>query len=423
MSGIQIAAATNPLPGIARESTVSPAQWTSEQGDASLARRRYQRGNVERRGDTWIGRWREDVINNDGVVRRFRRYRVIGTIREFATKKLARRQLDQVLVRINAVGYRPGRVATLEQFSLRWQQEVACLRKPSTAKAQSSHLRFHIIPALGKMRLDELHPEAQQGFVARLAKKLKRKTLLNVLQTLSVVLNTAKSWGYVTEGMSLKSLALPPREARSIARYFTAEEVRRIIAAAPEPYATLYAVAAMTGMRAGELLGLKVSDLDFARGLIFVSRSLWNGKLQSVKSATSVRALPIPASLAQRLRIYLKTWRPNRDELLFTTRIGTPMDASKVTQRKLQPLLARLKIERAGLHAMRHTCASLLVEQGISMRIAQQQLGHSDPRITLAVYSHVIGDSHREAVEKMASAYALLDAVGHGAEGKEQMIQ
>jgi len=60
-------------------------------------------------------------------------------------------------------------------------------------------------------------------------------------------------------------------------------------------------------------------------------------------------------------------------------------------------------IARAGLHAFRHTCASLLVEQGISMRIAQQQLRHSDPRITLAIYSQVIGDSHRQAVEKLSS--------------------
>ena len=117
----------------------------------------------------------------------------------------------------------------------------------------------------------------------------------------------------------------------------------------------------------------------------------------------SVRALPLPTALAHHLKNYLQTWRPNPEELLFTTRLGTPIDAGKLTQRRLQPLLKKLGIARAGLHAFRHTCASLLVEQGISMRIAQQQLGHSDPRITLAIYSHVIGDSHRQAVEKLSS--------------------
>ena len=195
------------------------------------------------------------------------------------------------------------------------------------------------------------------------------------------------------------------------------------MAAAPEPYATIYAVAAMTGMRAGELLGLKVSDLDFTQNLIFVQRSLWNGQLQAPKSQTSVRVVPMPEALASRLSRYLNQWQPNKLELLFTTRCGTPIDASKLTQRKPQPLLKRLGIPRAGSHAFRHTCASLLVSQGISPRIAQQQLGHSDPRITLAVYSHVIGDSHRQAVEKLASVLDPLDADGLRAEANRTMIQ
>ena len=207
------------------------------------------------------------------------------------------------------------------------------------------------------------------------------------------------------------------------ARFFSAEEARRIIAAAPEPYATIYAVAAMTGLRAGELLGLKVSDIDFTQNLIFVQRSLWNGQLQAPKSQTSVRVIPIPESLAKRLARFVSQWKPNTLELLFATRIGTPIDASKCTQRKLQPLLKKLGIQKAGLHAFRHTCASLLVSQGASLRIAQQQLGHSDPRITLAVYSHVIGDSHRQAVEKLADAFGSLDPDGPTAEANSTMIQ
>jgi integrase len=340
-----------------------------------LARRRYQRGNVERRGDRWVGRWREDIIGDDGVVRRERRYELIGTIKEFPTKRLACRQLDQVLARINAVGYRPGRLATLGDFAKRWQEKYGCLRKPSTFKAQTSHLRVHIIPTLGMLRLNEIAMEEQQRFVVRLAKTVRRKTLLNVLQTLSVMLNTAKDWGYVCEGMSLKRLALPPREARKTPRFFTAEEARRIIAAAREPYATIYAVAAMTGMRAGELLGLRLTDIDFVPRLILVQRSLWHGNLQSVKSAMSVRALPLPDALAHHLKNYIRTWRPNPDELLFTTRLGTPIDASKLTQRRLQPLLKRLGIGRAGLHAFRRTCASYWLSRASRCVLHSNSLG------------------------------------------------
>jgi integrase len=82
---------------------------------------------------------------------------------------------------------------------------------------------------------------------------------------------------------------------------------------------------AMTGMRAGELFGLRITDIDFERRLILVQRSLWHGKLQSVKSAMSVRALPLPNALTHHLKNYLRTWRPNPEELLFTTRLGAKL--------------------------------------------------------------------------------------------------
>jgi integrase len=130
---------------------------------------------------------------------------------------------------------------------------------------------------LKKLRAMNIHRASLfpglDGFGRSLKLNGQEKTLLNVLQTLSVMLNTAKDWGYVCEGMSLKRLALPPREARKTPRFFTAEEARRIIAAAREPYATIYAVAAVTGMRAGELLGLRLTDIDFERRLILVQRS------------------------------------------------------------------------------------------------------------------------------------------------------
>ena len=83
------------------------------------------------------------------------------------------------------------------------------------------------------------------------------------------------------------------------------------------------------------------------------------------------------------------------------------MNPTKVVQRNLHPLLERLGIPRAGLHAFRHTHCSLLIEQGTSPTVTGAQLGHSDPRITLAVYSHVIGDAHREAIEKLSGVLAL----------------
>src|SRR5262249_30721764 len=161
---------------------------------------------------------------------------------------------------------RPGRTATLVEFAERWKHEVLSQRKPSTQRAAGVHLGRYILRELGSLRLDQLTLETQQAFVASLSKRLSRKSILNVASTLSAVLSAARAWGYLTEGMSLKRLSLPPRNERPQRRFFTAQEVRQVVQAAPEPYSTIYMLAAMSGMRSGEIFGLKVEDLDFERG-------------------------------------------------------------------------------------------------------------------------------------------------------------
>lgn len=400
--------------------TFSPqGQQIGERGGC-LARRRYQRGSVILKGKAWVGRWREDVIGADSIVRRIRVARPIGTLAELPTKKLALRRLELYLAKINAPGYRPGRVATLAEFVERWRADVLVQHKPSTVRAAESHLRTHIIPSLGPRRLEDLTPELQQSFTTSLSKKLRRKTVLNVMATLSAILNTAKRWGYICEGVDFSRLAFPAKGERIRARFFTAEQARRIIEAAEEPFATMFGVAAMTALRPGELLGLKIEDLDFDRGVIFVRRSAWYSKLQSPKNDGSIRVLPMPKPLASRLKAYLQSWCPNSAGLLFATANGTPLCANNVVQRQLWPVLDKLKIPRCGLKAFRHMHASLLVDEGAPVTVAQAQLGHADPRVTLGIYSHVIGDSHRNAVEKIA---AVLDPNGPQEKVKSKWVQ
>jgi integrase len=361
------------------------------------------------KGKTWVGRWREDVIGSNSAVRRIRVARPIGTLAELPTKKLALRRLELYLAKINAPGYRPGRVATLTEFVERWRADVLVQHKPSTVRAAESHLRMHILPSLGTYRLEEITPELQQSFITALSTKLRRKTVLNVVATLSAILNTAKRWSYICEGVDFARLTFPATGERNRARFFTADQARRIIAGAEEPFTTIFALAAMTAMRPGELLGLKVEDLDFEREVIFVRRSAWYSRLQSPKNEGSIRVLPMPKPLTMRLKAYLTSWRPNPAGLLFATGKGTPLCANNVVQRRLWPILDKLKIPRCGLKAFRHTHATLLVDEGAPVTVAQAQLGHADSRTTLGIYAHAIGESQRKAVEKLAK---LLDPSG-----------
>lgn len=354
-------------------------------------------------GNTWYGKYREDVIGSNGVQRRKQVTVTLGKRAEVATKSLAMRRMEIILTRINSPDYRPGRFAKVEEFAGAWKEQVLVARKPSTIRAAHSHIKAHVLPHLGKLGLDEVGVQAQQVFVTKMARAgLSRKMILNVLSTLSSMLETAKSWGYVCQKVDYRNLALPCSGLKEEARFFTAQQVGRIIATASEPYKTMFILLAMTGMRAGEMLGLQWPDIDFVRGLLHIRRSAWYGHTQTTKSKTSAAPVPLPEPLVSALCDYQKRWRPNASDFLFATRNNRPPSSNKVVQYGLWPVLDALNIPRCGLHAFRHTHTSLLLDVGATPKVVQEQLRHADPRVTLSVYGHVLGDERREAVEKVA---------------------
>ena len=224
-----------------------------------MARRRHQTGRVIVRGKkppVFVGRWREDVIQGDHTVR-VERSMVLGTVAELKTKRIAQRLLDPILARINSFDYRPSKFISVEKFADMWETQVLIHQKPSSINAAKSHLRTYIRKHLGKVLLHEFTPQIQQAFVTLLAQKASRKTVLNVLGTLSSMMRTAKSWGYCTQAITTSELALPTDEIRKQTRFFNGQETRKIITAASEPYRTMFAIAAMTGLRAGEVMGLQ----------------------------------------------------------------------------------------------------------------------------------------------------------------------
>ena len=158
------------------------------------------------------------------------------------------------------------------------------------------------------------------------------------------------------------------------------------------------------------------ADIDFERGLIHIRRSAWYGQTQSVKSRTSAAPVPLPEPLAVALQQYKEQWRPNPHGFLFATRNNRPPSSNKVVEYGLWPVLDAMKVPRCGLHAFRHTHASLLLDSGATPKVVQEQLRHADPRMTLGMYGHVLGDARRDAVEKVASIVFrdVPKAVGEG---------
>jgi integrase len=370
-----------------------------------MARRRYQKGCVFLIGNTWYGKYREDVIGPGQIVRRKQVTVTLGKKKDIATKHLAERRMEIILARINSPDYRPGRFAKVEEFVPIWKEQVLAGRKSSTIPSENSHLKVHIIPHFAKRGLDEIGVEAQQVFVRTLVKAgLSRKMVLNILSTLSSMMKTAKSWGYVCQRVDYANLVLPCDEVKNEARFFTLEQLGKVIATAPEPCKTMFTVLAMTGMRPGEMLGLQWPDIDLAKRLIHIRRSAWYGKVQTTKSRTSTAPVPLPEPLAVVLQAYKEQWwRPNPQGFLFVTRNNRPPSSNKVVEYGLWPVLDALKIPRCGLHSFRHTHTSLLLDSGATPKVVQEQLRHADPRVTLDVYGHILGDARRDAVDKVAS--------------------
>jgi integrase len=185
-----------------------------------------------------------------------------------------------------------------------------------------------------------------------------------------------------------------------------ASQIGQTITPAKEPFATMFAMIGMTGLRAGEMLGLKLIDLDFTRKVIRVQRSIDSRtkKEQAPKSRGSVSDVPMPSELEKRLRAFLNMgYRENPNRYLFANRNGNCYSVGKVTQYGLWPVQDKLGIKRTGLHAFRHAAASELLEEGAPLTVVQRQLRHRDARATLQKYGHVIGDSQRRAVATRAA--------------------
>jgi integrase len=339
----------------------------------------------------WVGRYREDLREPSGEVRRVERSEILGTLADYPTKKLARRALDVIIDRLNAPNYRAKPLITIEQFAEKWKYLVLVNHKPSTQLGVRSVLKKHIIPELGNVQLKNFDAEAAQRFVSSLA--LSAKSVRNAYLTLRMLWKSAKAWGYISHD-PFDGIVLPKREPRHAAS-FSLEEVQRILAAAAEPQKTFYWLAAETGMRAGELAGISIDDLDLAGEMLKVKQSVWRGKIQTPKSECAVRSLALSPELAEHLRDFLVTWKPNPARLVFATRNGTPWDCGLLVKRKFHRLLDTLGIRRCGLHAFRHAAASIMDRLDTPLKTRQARLGHADPMLTLQTYSHAAGEDDR----------------------------
>ncbi len=178
--------------------SLAPVTHFSVSTGGPVLRRRFQRGSLVAKSGRWYGVFRMDVLQDDGTFRREQRWQPLGLVCE-QSKRAAWKAFQPYLDEVNDAAMKlPQKTGvTLADYVGEWRRDVAVNLKGSTMRAAESHLRAHIIPQLGNLRLTEITTKAVQGFVAYLASdRRSRKTVENVLLTLSSLLKTARAWGY-----------------------------------------------------------------------------------------------------------------------------------------------------------------------------------------------------------------------------------
>jgi integrase len=395
-------------PTLVREGVLDSAPVTPSPAStgAPVPRRRFQLGSLVQKSGRWYGVYRADVRQSDGTGKREQCWQPLGLVSE-QSERSARKQFQPYLDTVNDAALKlPPRIGlTLAEFVEEWRTNVAVNLKGSTTRAAESHLRAHIIPKLGNYHLPEIATKVVQGFVAHLAGGGRsRKTAENILLTLSSLLKTARSWGYACGDFRFADLTLPRDGVRAEPRSFTDDEMRKIIANAPEPLSTIIAVTAVLGLRIGETLALRTYDVDFGKHVIRIRQSVdaATRTVCGVKSKASSADLPMSRELEIRLQSHLEK-HDHKNELLFVNGRGRPFSANKLREKQLHPLLDALGIPRGGFHSMRHGAASSLLADGATPAVVQAQLRHSDARITLGIYGHVVGDAQRNAVQNRST--------------------
>jgi integrase len=383
-----------------------------------MARTRYQYGEIVvkhgKAHDSYMGRWKEDVRLPNGSIVRKKRARVLGIVGQ-VTEKQAKRQLDAILSRVNDPGYVPESNSTFQALAQEWGDQAFPEMKPSTVMNMRGHLMNHLLPFFGTRQVREITTRDIDAFLSRLA--VSRKTKKNIFSTLKLILKQGRAWGNVKENIweSAKKIGKSETEVRA----YTDAEVESILRRSTGATRLFYWLAVETGMRAGELCGLRVFDVDPFRKLVRVRQAVWRGKAQTPKTKNAIRNIPIPAEIVDALRSHIVG---RTEGFVFATKNGTPWNADLVLKRHLRK---RLKVD-GHLHMFRHTFATRQLHAGVSVSVVSKLLGHSSISTTLNIYAHVLAE-HLEQFERqrapiLGSNRALNGHLTQGGVAEEQQV-
>jgi integrase len=296
--------------------------------------------------------------------------------------------------------------------------------KPKTAQSYRMIVTRHLIPRLGHIKLARLTPaDVQKYYGDTLAggrigpdgkptgKSLSSTTVAHRHAVLHDALEHALKQGLV--GRNVAHLVDPPRIKRTTMKTWSDVEVRRVLDVAKNGrYYAVFVLALTTGLRAGEIFGLRWEDVDLTAGTLTVNQTLEkpgpSATFGRPKSESSRRTLPLSEACIDALRRHRATQNTERlrlgaewhdFDLVFTVFDGKPLRSGNFRRDVYDPLIVKARVPRIRFHDMRHSHATLLLTAGVHPKVVSERLGHSGIALTLDTYSHVMPGMQKEASE------------------------
>ena len=305
---------------------------------------------------------------------------------------------------------------TLGNYLDRWiNDSVRDSVRQRTWERYEQIVRVHIKPALGRVKLKNITPtHARALYREKLDTGLAPRTVNYIHTTLSKALKDAVADGLITRNPA--SSVKAPRPKKKEISPLSSEQAKAFLEAVRgNRFEAAFVVALHCGLREGEILGLKWSDVDMDAGTLQVRRTLSealaghlfeppkNGKGRNVKLTTrAVEALR--NHLTRQIEEIESLGDRYRDQgLVFPSQVGTPMNAKNLTARSFKPLLKKAGLPDIRFHDLRHTFATLMLQNGEHPKVVQEMLGHATIAITMDTYSHVLPNMQRDAVARLGT--------------------
>ncbi|MBA4543961.1 MULTISPECIES: site-specific integrase [Thermoactinomyces] len=376
------------------------------------------KGHVRKRGSKWC--FVLDIGQDPQTGKRKQKW-----FSGFKTKKEAEKALIQKIHELEQGTFVEPAKTTLKEYMERWLEDYAkTALRPSTLQTYKTYINAHIIPTLGAITLQQLQPMHLQRFYNEKLTNgrvdgeggLSPHTVRYLHVILKEALGHAVKWQLLSRNVA--DLADPPALGKKDIITLEPEEVTLFLDHARKDRLYIaFLLAITTGLRRGEILGLRWKDINFEAKTASIRKNLVvvNGKpvLQEPKTKGSIRSVSLPSTTIEELKKHKRIQNQEKllagagyqdNDLIVATSVGTPVSPRNLL-RSFYRIIKKANLPDIRFHDLRHTHATLMLKQGEHPKIVSERLGHSNTRITMDIYSHVLPNMQQEAVDRFEKMF------------------